>query len=471
MSLTSPLNAQNIFDNKSPYSGGLLAAKAVRDGLVKPQSGGASQNGTDLTCGTVPCVFAPVQVSGGGQMVDEDPIVASPINPLHLLSAGNDYNCSNIQGFYASNDGGSTWNHTCSPGTNGLGDPIVGYDLKNVAYAGGIQGTSIVAFISTDNGGHWSNPITVTKAVQSGGQSDNPWMEIDTHSGSPFKNRIYVSSTQFGGSSGSNSEIAVSHSTDGGHHWVTKVVDTLQIYPGMVDQFSDLAIGSDGTVYVNWIRCPTTGPTGDCGGTLTNIMFSKSTDGGTTWSPPTVAATTNMAPDSCGAFYGCLPNTSERVSNIPSNAAFGSGATATVYVSMYNWTGTQMQIQVAKSTDGGATFGAPVRVTKSTKGDEFFHWINLTADGKRLEATWLDRRNDPSNFMYQPFVAVSSDGVLWRNSTALTSKLSDPSKDGFFGSFMGDYYTSIWVGRSVYSVWPDTNSGIIQDTIGGTKLF
>lgn len=86
MTLTSGLNAQNVFGSASPYSGGLLAAKAVRSGSVKFQSGGGTQEGTHLGCTPAPCVFTPVQVSEGGAMVDEDPVVVNPNNSLQLLS-------------------------------------------------------------------------------------------------------------------------------------------------------------------------------------------------------------------------------------------------------------------------------------------------------------------------------------------------------------------------------------------------
>ena len=459
--------AQSKLD-KSPLSGGLLAAKAFKEGRIHFQPATTLGHSPDLTCSPAPCAFPNVDASEGTSApVNEHPIAANPNNAQQMLTGGNDYNCGNIQGFFATNDGGSTWNHVCSPGTGGEGDPVVGYDLNNVAYAGGIQSGSIVDFISTDNGAHWGSPIKVIGA-QLGYTADKPWMEIDVNPASPLKNAIYVSSTQF--SSASDSQIWVSHSTDGGHTWTSKAIDPLQHYPTFVDQFSDIAIGSDGAVYVTWIRCPANGPTGDCGSTKTNVLLSKSTDGGNTWSNAVTVAQITMVPDSCGAFYGCLPNTFERVSNIPANAATGSGNTTKVYVNFYNWTGTQMQSLVATSTNGGSTFGAPVRVTTSTKGDEFFTWINLAKNG-RIGVTWLDRRNDPANVSYQPFFAFSTNGgATFSASHALSTTKSNPNSDGFGGSFMGDYRTHVWNGKAVYADWMDTRTGTSQDEIGGVQF-
>ena len=468
LALSTPvLNAQNIFNK--PQSGGYLAAKAFKSGQLRMQSGSViNQVNPDLTCSPAPCAFTPVKVSNlGSSMVDEDPVAVNPNNAMQILSGGNDYNCGNIQGWYASSDGGSTWKDTCSPGSGGEGDPIVGYDGNNVAYAGGIQNGVIVVSSSTNNGQTWGTPVKAVKN-ELGYLADKPWMEIDNTSNSAFKNTLYISTTQFDFSSGS--QIWVAHSTDGGKTWKDVAVSTKQKFPGMVDQFSDLAIGADGTVYLNWLRCPTNGSAGDCGGTTSKIMFSKSTDGGMTWSAEAQAATTKLVPDTGCCFYGTLPNTSERVSNIPANAASGSGSTATVYATYYNWTGTQMQIMVVKSADGGTTWGTPVRANASNTGDQFFPWTNLASNGRKLAVTWLDRRNDPANVKYQPFFSSSLNGTSFTKDHALSSTLSDPFKDGFGGGFMGDYYSNAWGGRALYMVYPDTGTGIIQDTITGVQF-
>jgi hypothetical protein len=167
-----------------------------------------------------------------------------------------------------------------------------------------------------------------------------------------------------------------------------------------------------------------------------------------------------------------LPNTSERVSNLPANGAFGSGSTAKVYVTYYNWTGTRMQLNVLSSKNGGSTWGTPVIVNPTiTKGDEFFQWLNVNSAGT-IGVTWLDRRNDPSNISYQPFFAFSKNsGASFSVGHALSSKKSNPLNDGFGGSFMGDYTGNAWSGtKTLYQSYMDTTTNTCQDFVTGVQF-
>jgi hypothetical protein len=473
--LTPLLNAQVQLE-RLPYSGDVLVYRAIKQGRLQLPSSRMVMDQTrpDVSCNPAPCVFTPVTASSKTNISNENPVAANPANGLNLLSGANDYNCqtTSFVGMYSSSDGGTTWNRICLPGSGGEGDPIVGFDLNGVAYGGGIQSGSIKVASSTNGGMSFGTPKTVTGPLL-GYLADKPWLEVDTNKNSSFKNALYVSATQFDFSS--NSEISVSHSNDGGNTWTTKAIDTKQIFPNAVDQFSDIAVGSDGTVYVHWLRCPASSSHGECEGQVSNIMFSKSSDGGNTWSTPISAATVTLVPSpSGGGFYGTLPNfNSERVSNIASNAATGSGATARVYLSVYNWTGTQMQVELVTSTDGGATWGAPVIVSAIPKGDQFFQWVNLTSNGKGIAVSWLDRRNDSANKLYQPFFALSTNGgTSFGNAHALSSAKSNPANDGFGGGFMGDYRTHVWNGTTIDAVWMDTTitGNNCQDEFGGVRL-
>jgi hypothetical protein len=404
-----------------------------------------------------------VQASEGGQPINEDPIETNPINGRQVLTAGNDYNCSTYTGFFASSNGGATWSHSClGSQLGGCGDPIVGYDLHGTAYAGGLNFncSEVVLETSTDNGATWSAPAVAVPPIVGGGSVDKPWLQVDTNPSSPHANTVYISATQFvfGGI-----EISVSHSGDGGATWTTTAVDNPQV--SNPEQFSDLAIGKDGTVYVSWLRC-----NNPCGGGTGTLLFSRSTDGGNTWSAPATIANVALSPGNCNGFYGCLPHTGERVSEIPAIGIDNSTGpfAGRLYAALYNWTGTYMEVEVASSTDGGATWATPVPVSPSPNAhDQFFPWLSVS-NGGAVGVTWLDRRDDPANISYTTYAAVSTNGGVSFTSGKIGSALSNPNNDGFGGTFMGDYTGNTWVGKTLAASWMDSRNGVnMQDEVGG----
>jgi hypothetical protein len=279
--------------------------------------------------------------------------------------------------------------------------------------------------------------------------------------------------TQF--ATNNNSTITVSHSTNGGSTWSSAIpVDSTQTYPS-VDQFSDLAIGKDGTVYVSWMRCTANGPSGDCGGTTATFYFSKSTDGGNTWSTPKAITTAKLTsdPNFC-CFYGQLPGQAEeRVSNIPVIAIDNSTGThaGNLYVAYYTWTGTQMKVFVAVSSNGGTTWTKKPVAPSTATHDQFFQWVNVSRGGQ-VGVSWDDRRNDPSNLSYESFMAVSNNGgTSYGTNVDLSAAPSNPLNDGFGGFFIGDYTGNAWNSTSaLYVVYTDTTTGIDQDFLVGERL-
>ena len=464
-------------DTRSPMhsgqqavSGSVLTALGVHSGAIVPERRGSQAVDPDVT-------FLPnVRASNhGNQPVNENPIAANPNDPLALLSGGNDYNCGTIQGFYTSDDGGATWPHQHCMGAlaakQGFGDPNVAYaGATNTAYILGIDANGaaldgVIAFEkSTNNGMTWSATAAGPTALFAGGLPDKPWTEIDNSPSSPHYGCIYTSITQFD-SSFNNIRITVDHSCNGGTTWSgPKPVAPQQTFPN-VDQFSDLAIGNDGTVYATYMHCVANGPAGDCGGTLASLRVSKSTDGGNTWSAPTTFTTAMLAPDSCFcAFYGNVPTTSERTANIP---VVDVDSTDNLSVAYYHYTGAFMQLRVISSTDGGATWGAPVNVNPTITRDQFLPWLSVDDSSGRVAVTYLQR----SGGQYKAFGAASSDGgATWKGNKAIATAVSAFASDGFGGGFMGDYTGNIFAGGDLHAVWVDTRSGIAQDWTGGVDL-
>ena len=467
----------------SPFSASMLMARAI-SGKQLPAGDSLADllrpiQAPVLDCSPVPCAVNNQQASEGGEPVSDTPISANPDNLDQLLTGGMDYNCSQLAAFYFSRDGGSTWNVHCSDVLSsfpeGLGNPGVAFDLKNVAYItaakSSASGAGVVAIQKSANQGSTWTTIRAAVIAALGGLVDKPWMAIDDTAASPRANAIYISSTQFN-AAGTQSEIFVAHSTNGGNTFTNVAASPISTLPKVV-QFSNLAAAADGTVYVAWLSCTANGPTGNCGGTKANLLFAKSTDGGATWSRQAVMASAQLAPDACScAFYGSLPNTSEPMSDIPVLAVDNTPGSrgGTIYVAYYTWTGQFMQVNVISSSDGGAMWSAPAHpAPPSDTHDQFFPWISVSATSK-AGVTWLDRRNDPANLLYESFSGNSSDGVHFSN-LQLASEPSNPLNDGFGGTFLGDLAGNVWTQKTLYTTWPDTRTGVnAQNEAGGLRV-
>lgn len=424
----------------------------------------------ELTCGpTTPCRFPNVKVSEGGLSVTTASIAANPNDSTQLVIAAADQNCESTQAAFSSQDMGASWRHVCLTslsGFTGFGEPIVGFDAKGVAYAGGLQFDAgdppyaVALSSSTDHGRTWGTPVEVIGSLL-GYSVFMPALTVDTSASSPYWNSLYVATTQL--DAFDNSQVWVSRSIDGGKTWASGPVDSLQRFPVM-DAYSSIGVSADGTIYITWLRCPSNGPSGDCGGSGAQVMVASSRDGAVTWNKPRRVVGTTLAP-SDGCYFGCLPNTFQPLSNIPV-LAVGNGSTPAVFIAFYDWNGAQIQAKVISSKDGGMNWGSAVRVTNSDFGDEFFTWINVDS-ADRLVVTWLDRRNDPNNLKFQPYFTFSTDGgTSFRRSRPLSNYQSDPES----ASYMGDYRTHISVGNAVYAVWMDHATSSWQVLVGGAQF-
>jgi hypothetical protein len=433
----------------------------------------------DLTCSPAPCVLPPTQASEGGYIVTDAPIVSNPLNPKHLLLGSFDGNCpgSSALGFHLSRDGGSTWNPpTCMPSiitTRRVywpaDEPSVGYDRNGVAYIAGLYfdsegfGYGFIAFQKSTDGTHWSKPAV---ALRQPGHTFpyETWLTVDTNVGSPRVNSLYVSGVmaEYQG----KTQVLVSHSTDGGATWTQAAADSVQKNPEE-DDFTRMAVGKDGTVYVAWQHCRGKNGSGGALCPTVHMMFSKSTDGGNTWSSPQQMATVKMP------HYWELPNTNqERVYNYPVIGVDNSNGphAGNLYVVMYTWTGTHLRVQVIRSSDGGNTWSKPVPVAPATEThDQFFPSLSVSPTGK-VGVSWLDRRNDPNNIDYQAFAAISSDGgKSFQPNWQLTTAFSNPGQGG--GNWMGDYTGNTFAGADFLAAWMDSSNGIdMQEVVGGIRL-
>jgi hypothetical protein len=317
---------------------------------------------------------------------NETSIAVDPNNPNRIVGGANDYvartwsctisgtPCSALadgySGTYFSNDGGQTWCCTATdpahlgtlvPGVTRLaggqydagGDPAVAFDSKgHVFYAGlGFNRTSAPNTVEvskgTFTGGNlsWGAPTFINQTTSPSTLNDKEWIAVDSHNGSPFQDRIYVTWTRFifNPHNGNyvQSPIAFVSSSDGGATFTAPKLISGNVLYG---QGSRPVVGPDGTLYVFW-----SGSTRLA--SLNSTYMVKSSDGGATWSKPVEISTLNNS--------HLLANTSFRNNSYPAAAAAPNGD---LYATWTTQTSSGSVAVYSKSTDGGSSWSAPARV-------------------------------------------------------------------------------------------------------------
>src|SRR5437763_10228762 len=106
---------------------------------------------------------------------------------------------------------------------------------------------------------------------------------------------------------------------------------------------------------------------------------------------------------------------------------------------------TTTDVMFVRSTDGGLTFSAPVKVNDDPVNPNKWHWFGTfsVAPNGRLDAVWYDTRNAANNTDSQLFYSFSTDaGVTWTPNVAVSNSFN-PFEGYPNQSKIGDYITMV----------------------------
>jgi hypothetical protein len=102
-------------------------------------------------------------------------------------------------------------------------------------------------------------------------------------------------------------------------------------------------------------------------------------------------------------------------------------------------------VMFVRSTDGGLTFSAPLKINDDPVNPSKWHWFGTfsVAPNGRLDAVWYDTRNAANNTDSQLFYSFSTDGGLtWAANVAVSNSFNPfegyPQQDK-----IGDYITIV----------------------------
>ena len=396
-----------------------------------------------------------IQVNKKNNSPNEPSIYINPANPSQIIAG------SNIDNLYVSADSGKTWKETKLTSTLGVyGDPVVYADNKGNFYFCHLSKTEgkqfpnwidrIIVQKSTDGGNTFNNGVDV--GYNGNKAQDKHWIVSDNTNG-PNAGNLYLTWTEFDKYDSKKptdkSRIMFSRSTDGGMSFSRPVI--------ISDKEGDCLDGDNTTEGAI--------PAVDADGTVYvawslsgKIYFDKSTDGGLT--------------------FGEDKEIAEQVGgwDIPVSQIFRANAMpfivtdysserhkGSIYLIWGDTRNGDTDIFVKKSMDKGETWTEAKRINDdalSNGRDQFFCHMAVDPIDGGLYAVFYDRRNSVNNLFTDVYVAFSTDGGnTWQNRR-ITNKAFTPSGKM---TFFGDYNNIAAYNGMVRPIWTETTEDFSED--------
>ena len=430
----------------------------------------------------------------------EPSVAVDPTTPSHLIAVFQQDRWSNggARGLVTavSADGGSNWKEptpptfsTCAGGTAANGgaydrssDPWVSIGPDGRAYQVSLSVnaaqtiSAILASTSTDGGATWSGPATI--------QRDNSpdhfvFNDKESVTADPFKaGTAYVvwdrsrfpsdsANVNAGHSSAFRGDPMFSKTTDGGQTWSTPA----RISPQNNNMFTignQIAVLPDGTL-VDVFHYGKGSGRDQPNASLTGV--SRSTDGGQTWSMPIQISNNPVANDVDPDTGFPLRTGADIGGGLPDIAVDPHSGALYVVWEDSRFSGTHNDIVLSKSTDGGQTWSAPKKINQTPSPVEAFTPMVDVLPNGTVAVTYYDiRNNTPSPGLDTDyFVVISHDGgATWQESKITPASFDDTTAPISRGYFLGDYQGLANNGTAFKSVFVQTNSG---NTSNRTDVF
>ncbi len=399
----------------------------------------------------------------------EPTIAIDPLNPSIIVAGAQDLRLKAVgghrwHGYYRSTDGGKKWSSTLVPGFpgdtsvqglvsplhgfNATSDPVMAFDgLGNLYYAG-------IAISATSSG--FTLKAFVARYVNDGADYFGTTLIAGSDS---FADKPWVAVDVTGGPNDGNVYLAF----DGTVSSVSGVVFTLSTDHGTTfsspvlvtgtGALPGVAVDSHGNIFVSSIQ--------ESGH---NILVSKSIDGGVSFQSPVFAA---MA---ITPLPSPLPGNGFRTTTIPQIAADASG----VFIVWDDFRTRDANVMFERSLDGGATWSSPIVINDVTSGQQFFPSIAVSTGV--VSVIWYDSRlgqlsNGTITGLDVFYARSTNEGASFSkniqvNSVSFNPNLVERTDFGDTHPFMGDYIEVAASPSVVHPIWTDNRNAC--DTVDPT---
>jgi len=292
-------------------------------------------------------------------------------------------------------------NQNMPPSWTNTTDPNVGFDTKGRVYQTMLPFNAfwtnlrpdgeITVSYSDDFGGHWVTgnggqaleQVPNASSFQLGHVEDKQWVAVNHYPGSKFQDHVYSTWDIVDGNVGSTVKLRLAVSGDRGQTFskaktiVSASVDQLR------DQFSQPAVDPSGDLYVAYTNIGTKS-------TVADMFVTKSSDDGKTFTAPMQAASGRIIG------VGSVRDTNTTFRD-GINFAFAASQDfpGHLYLAYNDFDGTQYNVYLVQSTDGGQTWSPKMLVNDDTgSGNVADHFQPAVAAGPHgaVAVGFYDRR-------------------------------------------------------------------------------
>jgi hypothetical protein len=413
-------------------------------------------------------------------------LAADPTEPRFVALAHRSDSPEFSCGLQVSGDGGRGWQPAdpvpvLPEGAEKCYAPEVAFDRKGRLYylflgLQGLGNSPMGAFLtsSTDRGRTFSSPQMVL-----GPENYMVRMVIDPTMGDTGRIHLVWLRTSsrpgLGGLPAGPNPIVTAHSDDGGRTFTEPVQISDADRPRAVAP--SVALGPDHAIHVAYFdlrddAVDYQGLEGAVWAGQWSVVVTSSTDGGERWAPGVVVDDGLVPPGRVMLIFTMPP---------PALAADRSGR---LFAGWWDSRNGDPDVFVARSVDRGRTWAPPVRLNDDPEGngsDQYLLRLSVAGNG-RVDAVFLDRRNDPRNLNNDAYLTYSTDnGRTFAPNLRLTARSSDsrigqaylvPSAKGLveFGSRLA----IISRPTAALAAWPDTRNatlGTTQQDVFATEVL
>lgn len=469
---------EEIYSGDDPTGGYPLVLKEVLEWMINHQDlragpGIEKDPNVPYLLPKMSTIGANLRVSGAQTAArSESDIRMNYFDTQKIVVGSNNISGGGAQGMYFSTNQGMTWGQTVlpfNPGDTAMSDPTIDWTNDGRAYAStlGISGGSLRVrnYFSTDNGATWQIDATAS-GTQTNTDKQLHW--TDKSATSPFFGRQYIL-WHNGTPAFVNRRTAGAAGT-----WLPAPIQVSGAESTGTAIGSDVRTNAMGEVFGFW---PTTGNR--------RIIMVKSTNGGDTWAPGVIVATTFDGFD-----IGIPSFASRRAFIYTSGSAYRTASLNNVYVAWSDLSGDagcttaanepgtnaastcKMRIWFSRSTDGGATWSAAAKINNQAGlNDQFNQAMALDETNGRLVIIYYDTVGDATRRTANVWMQTSTDhGVTWSTAEKVTTAATDETIAGAdSGNQFGDYNGLSGYNGVFFPSWTDRRS-LAREEIWTSKI-